>query len=190
METAPNGKTPPFPVHVLKETGGFAILDGWEIFHAAQQGKARKINLVIYEKGAIRIKTPVPGFSYINYAGTEKRYTMDKDTGVPKMFNTVPTTSYGKVYALGSLPEIPLLDASGRITQGYDTADLERWFAAFCEEQSYLAYHEAAGTWETAFRTRPDCRNILIAIPKREILLLFLLFHECRCTPRHVAAPH
>ncbi len=144
METDPKKKIPSFPVHVLKETGGFEILDGWEIFQAAEQGKAPKIQLVIYEKGTIRIKTPVPGFSYINYAGTEKRFIMNEETGVPKIFNTVPTRSYGKVYDLGSLPEIPMLDPSGQIEQSYDTTDLEKWFSGFCEKESYRAYNQAA----------------------------------------------
>ena len=130
--------------------------------------KPGRFNLVIYEKGAIQIKTPVPGFSYINYAGTEKRYAMDKDTGVPQMFNTIPTTSYGKVYALGSLPEIPRLDASGRIEQGYDTADLEKCLPPFVRNNPTAPTMRPPGIWEMAFRTRPDCRNILIAIPKRE----------------------
>jgi len=144
MATESDEKTPSFPLHVLKEIGGFEILDGWEIFDAAQQGKARKIQLVIYERGHIEIKTPVPGFSFINYAGTEKRYSMDAETGVPKIFNTVPTKSYGAAYTMDLLPEIPLLDASGRIEPGYDTRALEKWFMAFCETQSYLAYHQAA----------------------------------------------
>ena len=144
METESGEKTPSFPLHVLKETAGFEILDGWEIFDAAQQGDAGKIQLVIYERGKIEIKTPVPGFSYINYSGTEKRYSMDAKTGVPKMFNTVPTKSYGTVYTMDPLPEIPLMDASDRIKKGYDTRALEKWFMAFCEKQSYLAYNQAA----------------------------------------------
>lgn len=144
METATEEKTPSFPLHVLKETGGFEILNGWEIFDAAKQSNAEKIQLVIYERGKIEIKTPVPGFSYINYSGTEKRYSMDNETGVPKMFNTVPTESYGTVYTMDPLPEIPMLDASGRIEEDYDTRALEKWFMAYCETQSYLAYNQAA----------------------------------------------
>lgn len=144
MGTESNEKTPSFPLHVLKETGGFEILDGWEIFDAAQQGDADRIQLVIYERGKIEIKTPVPGFSHINYSGTEKRYSMNTETGVPEISNTLPTKSYGKVYNMDPLPEIPLLDASGRIKEGYDTRALEKWFMAFCEKQSYIAYNQAA----------------------------------------------
>lgn len=144
METEPDEKIPPFPIHLLKKTGGFEILDGWEILDAAQKGAAVKIQMVIYEEGTIEIKTPVPGFSYINYAGTEKRYFMDNETGAPKMFNTAPTKSYGEVYAMDPLPEIPLMDASGRIKEGYDTRALEKWFIAFCEKQSHQAYNQAA----------------------------------------------
>jgi len=144
MENKTAEKTPPFPIHLLKETGGFEILDGWEIFDAAEQGGAENIRMVIYEKGTIEIKTPVPGFCYINYAGTEKRYFMDKKTGVPKIFNTVPTKSYGTLYAMDTPPEIPPMDDSGRIKEGYDTRALEQWYLAFCEKQSYRAYHQAA----------------------------------------------
>ncbi|MBW2709671.1 MAG: hypothetical protein JRD04_10445 [Deltaproteobacteria bacterium] len=62
----------------------FEVLDGWEILDAAKKGAAVKIQMVVYEEGAIEIKTPVPGFSYINYAGTEKRYSMDNETGAPQ----------------------------------------------------------------------------------------------------------
>jgi len=137
-------ETASFPLHVLQGTGGFEILNGWEIFDAAKQGHAEKIQLVIYERGKIEIKTPVPGFSDINYSGTEKRYSMDNETGAPKMFTTIPTESYGAIYTMDPLPEIPLLDASGRIEEGYDTRALEKWFMAFCEQQSYLAYNQAA----------------------------------------------
>ena len=144
MDTEADKKTPPFPIHLLKKTGGFKVLDGWEILDAAQKGAAVKIQMVIYEEGTIEIKTPVPGFSYINYAGTEKRYFMDNKTGVPKIFNVTPTKSYGKIYAMDPLPEIPLMDSSGRIKGGYDTPAQEKWFMAFCEKQSYQAYRQAA----------------------------------------------
>ncbi len=144
METKPGKKTPDFPLHVLKETGGFKILKGWEIFDAAQKGEANRIHLVVYEKGTIEIQTPVPGFGYINYSGTEKRYFIDARTGAPEMFNTVPTKSYSKIYAMDAMPEIPVLDASGNIEAGYDTRALEEWFFAFCEEKSYHIFNQAA----------------------------------------------
>ena len=144
METEPHEKETSFPLHVLKETGGFEILNGWEIFDAAQKGEANKIHLVVYERGTIEIKTPLPGFGYINYAGTEKRYFIEPQTGAPKMFNTVPTKSYSNIYAMDSLPEIPALDSSGRMETGYDTRALEKWFFAFCEERSYHIYNQAA----------------------------------------------
>ena len=87
----------------------------------------------------------MPGFSYINYAGTEKRYVMDEKTGIPKICTTIPTKSYGTVYTMEPLPEIPPLNASGRIEADYDTKPLEQWYMAFCEKQSYTAYHKAAG---------------------------------------------
>ncbi|MCF8131456.1 MAG: adenylate/guanylate cyclase domain-containing protein [Deltaproteobacteria bacterium] len=146
LKTSPGdqAKIPGFPIHVLKETGGFQILDGWEIFDAADQGMAEKVRLVVYDKGAIEIKTAMPGFSFINYAGTEKQYFMDQKTGIPTIFNTVPTQSYGKVYAMDPLPEIPPMDPSGRIKEDYDTRALEKWFLDFCEKQSYRAYNQAA----------------------------------------------
>ncbi len=146
LKTSPSArqKIPNFPIHVLKETGGFQILGGWEIFDAAEQGNATKIRLVVYDRGTIEIKTPVPGFSYINYAGTENRYFVDQKTGFPSIFNTVPTQSYGKVYTMNPLPEIPTMDASGRIKESYDTLALEKWFLDFCEKQSYRAYNQAA----------------------------------------------
>ena len=160
METASDEKAPSFPLHVLRETAGFEILHGWEIFDAAQQGNASKIQLVIYEKGKIEIKTPVPGFSYINYSGTEKRYSMDAKTGAPKIFNTVPTRSYGAIYTMDVLPEIPIMDASDRIKDDYDTRALEKWYMAFCEKQSYIAYNQAARIWEMRPRMKAVCRNI------------------------------
>ncbi len=144
MRTSSDEKVPAFPIHVLRETGGFQILDGWEIFHAAKKANAHKIRLVIYERGTVEIKTPVTGFAHINYSGTEKRYAMDQETGVPIGHTTVPTKSYGTIYALESLPEIPLLSASNQISEGYDTRDLEKWYMAFCEKQSYRAYQQAA----------------------------------------------
>jgi hypothetical protein len=43
LKTTASGqeKIPDFPIHVLKETGGFQILDGWEIFDAAEQGRRK-----------------------------------------------------------------------------------------------------------------------------------------------------
>ncbi len=143
METEPHEKGTSFPLHVLKETGGFEILNGWEIFDAAQKGEANKILLVVYERGTIEIQTPLPGFAYINYAGTEKRYFIEPQTGAPEMFNTVPTKSYHNIYAMGSLPEIPALDSSGRMKADYDTRALEKWFFAFCEEMSHQIYNQA-----------------------------------------------
>ena len=144
METEFDEKAPFFPLHVLKKTGGFEILEGWEIFDAAQKGGANTIHLVVYETGTIEIKTPIPGFGYINYSGTEKRYVIDKQTGMPVMFNTIPTDSYGNVYNMPFLPEIPTLDASGRMEAGYDSRALEKWFFTFCEERSYRIYNQAA----------------------------------------------
>ncbi|MCG6878968.1 MAG: adenylate/guanylate cyclase domain-containing protein [Deltaproteobacteria bacterium] len=145
MKTAFRKEPVPFPIHVLKKSGGFEILDGWEVFDAARGGEAETVQLVVYEKGTIEIKTPVPGFSYINYAGTEKRYIMGEKTAVPKIYTTIPTKSYGTVYTMEPLPEIPLLNASGRFKADYDTKTLEKWYMAFCEKQSYSAYRQAAG---------------------------------------------
>ena len=144
MVSNPGEKMPSFPLHVLKETGGFEILEGWEIFDAAQKGGADRIHLVVYEKGIIEIKTPVPGFGYINYSGTEKRYYINARTGAPEMFDTVPTKSYSKMYAMDAMPEIPVLDASGNFAADYDTEPLEKWFFAFCEEKSYHIFNQAA----------------------------------------------
>jgi len=153
---------------VLKETGGFQILDGWEIFDAADQGMAEKVCLVVYDKGAIEIKTAMPGFSYINYAGTEKQYFMDQKTGIPTIFNTVPTQSYGKVYTMDPLPEIPPMDASGRIKRITTRVPLKNGSSISVKSSLTAPTIRLQKTWETESRMRSACRNILIAILKLE----------------------
>ena len=156
METKPEEKTPYFPLHVLKETGGFKILDGWEIFDAAQKGEANRIHLVVYERGTIEIQTPVPGFGYINYSGTEKRYFIDARTGAPEMFNTVPTKSYSKMYAMDAIPEIPVLDASGNIETSYDTVPLKNGFLPFVKKNPTIFTIRPLRIW--AMRVQDDAR--------------------------------
>ena len=137
-------KVPLFSLHVLKKREGFEILEGWEIYDAAQRGGAKKIRLVVYEEGNVEIKTPIPGFCYINYAGREKRYFVNPQTGVPEGVASVPTKRYSDIYAMEPLPEIPKLNASGRIEKDYDLRPLEQWFYAFCEKQSYKLHNRAA----------------------------------------------
>jgi len=137
-------KLPYFPLRLLKrKDNSLEILEGWEIFHAAQRVHSKKIDAISYTEKDIYIKTPVRGLFRINYAGSEKRFFLNPDTGKPQVHYTHPTGSYVDVYALDHLPHMPTLTACGGIPKGYETIPLEKWFRALCEKKSQQAYWKA-----------------------------------------------
>jgi len=138
-------KLPYFPLRLLKrEDNSLEILDGWEIYDTARRVRSRKIDIIFYTEKDIEIETPVSGLFRINYAGTEKRFFLDPDTGKPQIHYTNLTGSYIDVYALDHLPDIPSLTRSGAIEEGYDTVALEKWFRALCEKKSHEIYRMAS----------------------------------------------
>ena len=136
-------KIPFFPLHILqKDDQGLEILDGWEVYDAARIGGSRKIQIVFYKERDVEIETPLTSFYYINFSGKEKTVYFDTETRKPSVFTTVPTGSYKDVYTIGDLPDIPELDSSVKIKQGYDTPALEKWFYGYCEEKTLELYEK------------------------------------------------
>lgn len=136
-------KIPFFPIHILrKEDKGLEILDGWEVYDAAKISGSKKIQIVFYKKTDINIETPLTGFYYINFAGKEKTFYRDPETGEPSAFSAVPTGSYRDVYTISDFPNIPELDNSGKIKSGYDILALEKWFYGYCEEKTLALYEK------------------------------------------------
>ena len=137
-------KLPYFPLRLLnKEDDTLEILDGWEIYDTARHIRSRKIDVIFYNQRDIEIETPISGLFRINYAGTEKRFFLEPDTGKPQIHYTYPTGSYVDVYALDHLPDIPSLTRSGAIEERYDTVALEKWFRALCEQKTHEIYRMA-----------------------------------------------
>jgi class 3 adenylate cyclase/CHASE2 domain-containing sensor protein len=136
-------KIPFFPLHILrKDDKGLEILDGWEVYDAAKMSGSKKIQVVFYKETDMDIETPLTGFYYINFAGREKTFYLDSETGKPSVFTAVPTGSYSDVYTMDDLPDIPELDSSGKIKPGYDTPALEKWFYGYCEEKTLELYEK------------------------------------------------
>ena len=137
-------KLPYFPLRLLKkDDNSLEILDGWEIYDAAQHLRSKKIDIIFYNERYIEIETPISGLFRINYAGTEERFFMDPDTDRPQIHHTYPTGSYIDVYSLDQLPDIPGLTDSGAIEKGYDTVALEKWFRSLCEQKTHEIYQKA-----------------------------------------------
>jgi len=137
-------KLPRFPLRLLEtEDNRLEILDGWEIYDAARHVGSKKIDVIFHQKRDIEIETPVNGLFRINYAGTEKRFSIDRDTREPRIHTTFPTGSYVDVYGMESLPDIPGLTPSGAIQPDYDTAALEKWFRSACEKMTREIYETA-----------------------------------------------
>jgi len=137
-------RLPYFPLRLLKRgDNSLEILDGWEIYDAARCVRSKKIDAIFYKERDIEIETPVRGLFRINYAGTEKLFFLDPDTGKPQIHYTNPTGSYVDVYARDHLPDIPNLTRSGAIEEGYNTASLEKWFRGLCEKKSHEIYRKA-----------------------------------------------
>ena len=137
-------KLPYFPLRLLKkEDNSLEILDGWEIYDAAQSLRSKKIDIIFYNQRDIEVETPISGLFRINYAGTEERFFLDPDTGKLQIHHTYPTGSYIDVYALDRLPDIPNLTRSGAIEEGYDTVALEQWFRSLCEQKTHEIYQKA-----------------------------------------------
>ena len=137
-------KLPYFPLRLLQRGDkSLEILDGWEIYAAAQRLRSRKVDVIFHNERDVEIETPVSGLFRINYAGTEKSYFLDPDTGKPQMHHTNPTGSYIDIYAMDLLPHIPSLTGSGAIEEGYDTVALEKWFRSLCEQKTHEIYQKA-----------------------------------------------
>lgn len=137
-------KVPLFPLHLLQKGGNsLEVLDSWEVYDAAKRGGSKKIQVVFYKETEMNIETALTGSYYINYAGKEKTYYLDPQTGEPSAFTPVPTGSYKDVYIMGDLPDIPGLDSFGRIKQGYNILALEKWFYGYCEEKAFEIYRHA-----------------------------------------------
>ena len=137
-------KVPLFPLHLLQQGDNrFDILDGWEVYDAARLAGSKKIQTIFYKETDIDIKTPLTGFYYINYAGKEKQYYPDPETGEPIAVTPIPTGSYKDVYVMGDTPDMPELDSSGNIKEGYNTLDLEKWYYGYCEEKAFEIYQRA-----------------------------------------------
>lgn len=136
-------KIPLFPLHLLrKDDKGLEILDGWEVYDAARMSGSKKIQIVFYKETDMDIETPLRGFYHVNFAGREKTFYLDWETGEPSVFTAVPTGSYKDVYAMSDLPDIPELDSSGKIKPGYDILALEKWFYGYCEEKTLELYEK------------------------------------------------
>ena len=137
-------KLPHFPLRVLKKGDNrLEILDGWEIYDAAQHLGSKRIDVIFHELRDVAIEMPVSGLFRINYAGTENRFYLDPTTGKPQIHTTYPTGSYVDVYALPPLPDIPALTPSGAIDAEYDAVSLEKWFRGFCETKTHDIYRTA-----------------------------------------------
>jgi len=137
-------KIPLFPLHLLRKgENSLEILDGWEVYDAAKKGGSKKIQVIFYQTRNVDIKTPRTGLFNVNFAGKEKTYYLDPETGDPSVFTPVPTGSYAEVYTMGDLPHIPELDSSGKIKPGYNTVALEEWFYGYCEKKALELYDRA-----------------------------------------------
>ena len=137
-------KVPLFPLHLLQHRDNrLEILDGWEVYDAAQRAGSKKIQTILYKETDIDIETPLTGFYYINYAGREKRHYPDPETGDPIAVTPIPTRSFKDVYAIGDMPHIPELNSAGSIREGYDTEALEKWYYGYCEEKAFEIYQRA-----------------------------------------------
>jgi len=137
-------RIPLFPLHLLRRADNrLEILEGWEIFAAARRAGSTKIRAVFYTRQDLTIKTPFTGLYPINYAGREKRYSLDPETGTAVPVTTIPTRSYGEVYELEPLPDIPELDRNRSIPPDYDLGPLETWFLRYCEDRAFAIYQDA-----------------------------------------------
>ena len=137
-------RIPLFPLHLLpKGDNDLEILDGWEVLDAARRAGSKKIQTVFYRVTDIHIETPVTGFYAINFAGSEKRYVPDPETGVPVGITPIATRSYKDVFSMGELPDLPELDRAGAIRPGYDREGLEAWYYGYCEEKAFAIYRRA-----------------------------------------------
>ena len=137
-------KIPLFPLHLAqKGNNRYEILDGWEIFDAAKRVGSKKIQIIFCKESDIYIETPQTGFFYINYAGREKQYFSDPETGAPIAVTCIPTESYSNIYAMGEIPDMPELEKSGAIIKDYEKQELEKWFLSYCEEKAFAIFKRA-----------------------------------------------
>lgn len=138
LMASPNAiRVPAFALDVwLHDDGRFEILDGWEIWQAAQSAGADKIHMVVHRQRDITIPTPITGFFHINYAGREKIFYTHAKTGAVKAHTPIPTASYGAVYGLDDLPDLPALQPDGRLADDVDKNALEAWFIRYCRAKS------------------------------------------------------
>jgi len=170
-------KLPYFPLRLLeKEDDTLEILDGWEIYDTARRVSSKKIDAIFYTERDIEIETPVRGLFRINYAGTEKRFFLDPDTGEPQIHYTNPTGSYIDVYSLDHLPDIPTLNNSGEIEQGYETMALEKWFRALCEKKSHEIYRKAGDELGDAVENEGRLREYMNQHPEPGKYFFYYLF--------------
>ena len=140
-------KIPLFPLHLVQRGNNrLEILDGWEIFDAARRAGSKKIQSVFYKEIDIYIETPLTGYFYINYAGREKQYFPDPETGAPIAVKCIPSESYSAIYAMGEIPDMPELEKSGAIKKGYDKRELEKWYFGYCEEKAFAIFRRAQQT--------------------------------------------
>lgn len=172
-------KLPYFPLRLLKTVDDrLDILDGWEIYHAAQHVKSKKIDVILYESKNLEIETPVNGLFRINYAGTEKRFFISPDTGKPQIHYTHRTGSYVDVYTLDSLPDIPELTLAGTLSEDGDTAPLETWFKALCERKTQEIYLKARETMGEEADDESRLRDYMNQHPESGKYFFYYLFFQ------------
>ncbi len=179
LDPSDTERLPYFPLRLLRNPDDrLQILDGWEIYDAAAHVTSKKIDVVLCEEKDLAIDTPVNGLFRINYAGAEKRFFINPDTGKPEVHHAYRTRSYVDVYHLRDLPDIPALTPAGVIKEGVDTFEIEAWFKAFCEQNTHDIYQEAREALGDAVEDESRLRDYMNENPESGKYFFYYLFFQ------------
>jgi class 3 adenylate cyclase len=124
-------KIPVLPVVLIKKGEKYQLLEGREIWEAALALGSRKIRASVCVEKDLTIlfrKDGAPFSMPVNYGQPGIYRFKDPATKHVKVFNPIPNTSAKDIYRLGRLPEVPPVDASGKISAGYNQQALRDWF--------------------------------------------------------------
>jgi class 3 adenylate cyclase len=128
-------KSPYFPIHLLEKDNTFELIEGHELWEAAQRVGSEKVKVIIHRQRDLVIQTvsedhypPLPHSIPINFAGQQQRAFVDSYTNKLTHYRPIPTSSYADVYAIADLPDIPSLTGDNTIDESYPTGQLLAWF--------------------------------------------------------------
>ncbi|MBN8217775.1 MAG: adenylate/guanylate cyclase domain-containing protein [Spirochaetes bacterium] len=124
-------KIPVLPVVLLSKGGKFQILEGREIWDAAVALGSLKVRASVCTERDLTVRFRRDGAPYsmpINYGQPQVYRFKDPASKLVKVVNPIPNTSAKEIYRIGRLPEVPPVDASGRILASYNQQALKEWF--------------------------------------------------------------